>query len=148
MARYPIPEQMRSFAELKVALDDLPDQAMGDPIAICQIGKPYIEFLHRGLARPGDEEVIEREVVAAMVRSLNEYLGDKQGTIYWRERLEADVHPIAVVRYYDINGPDLDPTTNRRCVTDKNWVRIAAYCRLVRAEFKTMARGDVSAKAA
>jgi hypothetical protein len=131
-------EDVHSFAELKKIADGLDDQTTGEPNAICEIGTPYIEFLHKGLARPGDEAIIERVVVGAMVRALNVYLGDKHGTIYWRERLEMDVGPYGVVLRYDNNGPDIDEVTNRRCVKDKNWVRIGIYCRLVRAQYKAL----------
>jgi hypothetical protein len=138
MADSTIHREVRSIAELRAVLDELPDQTMGDRSAVSQIGKPYIEFLNMGLARPGDEAVIEREVVGAMVRSLNGYLNDKSGTIYWRTRLEVDVTPWYVILYYDNNGPDINALTDRKCVKDSKWVRIALYCRLVRAESKVV----------
>ena len=127
-----------TFAELRFLLDRLPDQTEGDPCAICQTGEPYVEFIVDMLARPGDEAAIERCAVELFSRQLSRYLSDKSGRIYWRTRLEHEWSPAYVVVRFDVNGPDLDYITDQRCVTDKNWRRIKGYCRLYRANFKSM----------
>ena len=139
---------LQSFDELKYALDNLPNQTDGDPCAVCQIGEPYIEFKVAMLARPGDEKIVERHVVSEIIRQLNEYLDGRGGRIYWRIRFESDVCEHAEILRLDVNGPDVDFITNERCVKDKNWRRIAAYCRLVRARMETMVLSAPAAVAA
>lgn len=129
---------MMTFEELRAALDALPDQTAGDPWVVSNIGEPYVEFRARALARPGDEALVERLVVDDLVRQLNAYFYDKDGRIYWRERLEVDRSQCSVVVRLDATGEDVDFVTNTRCVMDKNWVRIAGYCRLVRAKAATV----------
>ena len=127
-----------NFSGLKKWLAELPNQTVGDPTAICETGEPYIEFQESALARPGDVEVIEREVARRMGRRLGEYLDPRKGRIYWRIPFESDIDQTNVVVRYDENGPDLDPVLDRKCVMDKNWRRITAYCRLYRANFRAM----------
>jgi len=136
---------LQSFDELRRVLDNLPDQTDGDPCAICQIGELYIEFKVAMLARPGDEKIVERYVVYEMTRRLNEYLDERGGTIYWRIRFETDVDDHAETLRLDVNGPDRDFATDQRCIQDKNWRRVAAYCRLVRAKFPAMERAAPTA---
>ena len=128
-----LPAGMLSFAELEKALASIPDQTTGDPCAISNIGEPYVEFKAFAIARPGDEKMVERYVVASMVEQLNNYFSDKAGRIYWRMPFESDVKPESVVLRMDVNGPDKDFLTDQPCVMDKNWVRVAAHCRLIRA---------------
>ena len=121
------------FIELKKALEDLPNQVVGKPFSICEAGELYVEFLESALARPDDVEVIERNVVSLMARRLFDYLAGRSGRIYWRIPFEYEIaHHSEVVRY-DENGPDTDIFTDRRCVLDNNWRRVACYARLYRA---------------
>jgi hypothetical protein len=129
---------MKSFDELSRWLDEMPDQTDGDPCAISNIGELYIPFSATAIARPGDEKLVERQVVGNMVFQLKEYLATKSGRIYWRVRLQTEVQPHAEVLRFDVRGPDKDPFTDMPCVMDKNWVRISAFCKLVRATAKTM----------
>ena len=122
-----------SFDELTRELNGLPDQTVGRAYAISDIGEPYVEFLAICLARPGDEKIIETVVVAEMCKKLDAYFEGKSGRIYWRIPFETDVTPHEVVLRLDVNGPDLDFATGSKCVKDKNWIRVAAYCRLIRA---------------
>lgn len=125
-----------SFYDLVTQLDGIEDQAEGLPCQVSQIGEPYVEFKSVAMARPGDEAIIEKFVADDMARRLNEYCADREGTIYWRIRFETDVRPFPVVLRFDADGPDICFETNLRCVSDKNWIRIAAYCRMVRARVK------------
>lgn len=128
--------EYESFDEIASWLNNLEDQTVGDASAICEIGEPYIEFKCFGIARPGDEKIVERVVARDMSRKLSEYFSDKSGRIYWRVPLEVDVNPIEIVIRLDVNGPDIDFITNKRCISDKNWVRVACYCRLVKAKMR------------
>ena len=123
---------LMSFDELARALNDIPDQTMGIACSMSDVGEPYVEFLSAGLARPGDEKIIERYVVAEMCKKLDSYFKEKAGRIYWRIPFESCISPHEMVLRFDVNGPDVDFVTNEKCVKDKNWVRVAAYCRLVR----------------
>ncbi len=143
-----LPSGMMSVAELHAALNNIPDQTTGDPCAISDIGEPYVAFRSSAIARPGDEALVERYVVAAMVQQLNDYFDGKAGRVYWRERLEFDVGPHEVVLRMDVNGPDKDFLTDQPCVMDKNWVRLCLYCRLVRARCQTMPTPREQSKAA
>ena len=127
-----------SFIELKHWLDGLPDQQMGDPCAISNIGEPYIVFSVGALARPGDEAIVESIVAADMQRQIEAYLKDKSGRIYWRVPLEWEVAPYSVILRFDDNGIDKDFITDRRCVMDKSWLAVRGYCRLVKAKCRTM----------
>jgi hypothetical protein len=133
-----LPIGTMTFGVLKAALGAIPDQTTGDPYAISNIGEPYVEFASSAIARPGDEATVERFVAADMIRNLNAYFVGKSGRIYWRVPLETDVSPVSLVVRVDTNGEDVDPTTGERCVMDHNWVRISAYCRLVRAKAATV----------
>ena len=123
---------LASFDELERALNDIPDQTTGIAYAISDIGEPYVEFMAVGLARPGDEKIIERVVVADLCKRLDAYFKGKSGRIYWRIPFERDISQADVVLRLDVNGADTDFITGEKCVKDKNWVRVAAYCRLVR----------------
>jgi hypothetical protein len=123
-----------TFVGLRAALEEsIPDQVDGHSYSISDIGEPYIEFFAKGLARPGDERVVEGIVVEQIARQLAAYLDRRRGRVYWRERLQLEIEPQHIVVKFDSNGPDVDPLTNRRCVMDKNWLRVGAYCRLIRA---------------
>lgn len=148
MSQSQLPYGMLTFAELDHALNTIPDQTDGDSCAVSQIGEHYVEFLSVHIARPGDEKLVEQFVVSDMVRQLNSYFRDRSGTTYWRTRLETEIKPYDVVVRFDRNGPDLDFVTDQRCLKDKNWVRIAAYCRLVRARFPTMLVDNKKSEAA
>ena len=121
-----------SFDDLTRALNEMPDQTDGLPCAISDIGEPYVAFSAKGIARPGDEKIVERLVVAEMCEKLDQYFADKKGRIYWRTRLEIDREPHHVIQRMDANGLDEDFITGQKCVMDKNWRKIHAYCRLVR----------------
>lgn len=127
-----------SFIELKHWLDGLPNQVDGDPCAVSDIGEPYVAFHFGALARPGDVEVVESVVADYMRNALENYLKDKGGRIYWRTRLEWEIIPYSVIVKMDENGPDKDYVTDRKCVMDKNWRAVRCFCRLVRAQLKTM----------
>lgn len=122
-----------SFDELKRWLEGFEGQMVGIPTAVCQTGEHYVEFLESALARPGDEKVIESDVARAMQTRLAKYFEDRNGMIYWRIPIEFDVDKTSVVARYDDTGPDREFTTDRKCFLDKNWVRVAAYCRVFRA---------------
>lgn len=122
-----------SFLELKKYLHELPNQIIGVAAAVCETGEPYVEFQESALARPNDVEVIERKVAARMSRKLFDYIGKRSGRIYWRIPFEFDIAPTDVVVRYDENGPDKDAITDRKCVMDRNWRNVTAYCRLYRA---------------
>jgi hypothetical protein len=126
------------FESLHHWVKQLPDQTMGDPCAICQMGEPYVELLEQALSRPDDIAVIEIEVARKMLQRMATYLEDKSGRIYWRIPLETVIESHQVVVRYDANGPDIDFITDRKCFVDKNWKRVAAYCRLYRATHQTM----------
>lgn len=122
-----------SFADLKKWVEDLPnEQRRGSPTAVCkETGQEYTELFVYGLARPGDEAVVERDVATQMQQKICRALTDRvNSTIYWRIPLEWEIDQRALVVEYREDGPDLDFVTNERCVTDKNWMRVAAYCRL------------------
>ena len=121
-----------SFVELESALNEFPNQTDGDPCSVCEIGEEYIAFHARGLARPGDEKIIERLVVAEMCEKLDKYFEKKSGRIYWRERFISEVTPHSVVLRLDVNGSDDDFITGHKCIMDKNWLKVHAYCRLGR----------------
>lgn len=123
-----------TFVELKAWLAALPDQAMGTAGAVCETGEPYVEFAAFGIARPRDEAAVEAVVAECMERQIQRYFEDRKGRIYWRVPLETAVDQHAIVIRYDVNGPGTDFLTDQRCVLDKNWVRLAAYCRLYKAK--------------
>lgn len=122
-----------SFDEMKRWLDSIEGQTVGIPTAVCQTGEHYVEFFENGLARPSDTKVIEANVARAMQTRLAKYFEDRRGMIYWRIPFETVIEPTAVVVRYDEAGPDHDFMTDRRCVMDKDWVAVKAYCRLYRA---------------
>ena len=122
-----------TFAEHKDWLAKFPDQQDGLPCSVCETGEPYVEFRATALARPGDAATIEGLVADQMKNQLGEYLNGRRGRIYWRIRLETDIDDYPMVARYDDNGPDKDFMTDRRCHLDKNWKRVAAYCRVYRA---------------
>ena len=125
---------LTSLDALRGALMVMPDQTMGIPYSVSDIGEPYVAIFSKSLARPGDEKIIEHLVVTDMCEKLDTYFEDKVGRIFWRVPFETDVKPYEVVMRFDVNGPDVDFITGQQCVKDKNWVRIAAYCRLVRSK--------------
>lgn len=127
-----IPE-ITGFDSVESWLRSFPEQMMGIPTAICQTGEPYVEFLEFGLARPADVRVIEAIVARKFVDRIGAYLGQRAGHIYWRIPFERSNDPAPVVVRYDELGPDKDFITDRKCVMDKDWVRVACYCRLYRA---------------
>jgi len=136
-------DEYDGFDELRASLDRLPDQTDGDAAAICQTGEMYEEFFHVAIAREADIKAVERMVVKEFSRQIGAYLGKRHGRIYWRKRLETDISPYeVVVKFDDVNGPDVDFVTNRRCFKDKAWFRVACYCRLYRATNKTLERVD------
>ena len=122
-----------TFVQLDEWLGGFPQQMTGIPLYVCQTGEQHVKFLESGLARPDDGKVVEAHVARAMQDRLAEYLKPRHGMIYWRTRFETSIEPHAVVKYFDENGPDVDPLMNRKCVMDRNWVRIACHCRLYRA---------------
>lgn len=122
-----------TFESLQRRLAELPNQTMGNPSAVCETGEQYVVFSELGLARPDDVKTIEAEVAARMSRRLHEYLDKRFGRIYWRIPFEYEISDYGVIIRYDENGIDIDPTTNRKCVMDKKWKRVACYCRLYRA---------------
>lgn len=124
---------IRNFADVKLALEELPSQRVGNASAVCETGEVYTEFFEYGLARPKDAEVIERLVAQRMWRSLDLYLSARNGTVYWRVPFEHEIGQTNVVVRYDEDGTDVDPITERKCVMDKDWIKIACYCRLYRA---------------
>jgi len=140
--------EARTFADLQRWLADLPDQAKGDPCSVCQTGENYIEFHEYGLARPDDVAAIEAVVVQRMIRSLTTYLNPRKGRIYWRVPLEFSISETDVAVRFDDNGPEVDFVTNRKCVKDHNWRRVACYCRLYRANLPTVDRESTPAIAA
>lgn len=122
-----------SFAELQRWIDALPDQHLGVAGALSDVVEPYVEIMEGALARPGDVVVIESIVADFMQRRLKTYLNQRSGRIYWRVPFEWKIAPYPIVVRYDEDGPDIDFVTNQRCIKDKNWIGIKAYCRLVRA---------------
>lgn len=124
---------METLAELKQHLDAMPDQQRGRPSSVSDVGEPYVEIHEHAFARPSDVALIERVVAQKMLLSLNRYFDARRGRIYWRIPLEWDISPTRIVVRHDENGDDVDFTTNKKCVTDSNWIKIAAYCRLYRA---------------
>ena len=122
-----------TFSHLKEWLQQFNNQVDGAPCSVCQTGEEYIIFSCTALARPGDVDVIEKIVASQMYEKLSKYLDNKKGRIYWRERLECDISPFDVVIKVDANGPDFDFIIDRRCVKDKNWVKIQCFCRCYRA---------------
>ncbi len=130
-----------SFAGIKQWLSGLDDQTVGVPAAVCETGELYIEFFQAALARPEDVAVIEAHVAGQFAAQLTKYLAARSGRIYWRIPFESDVSDATAVVRYDVNGPDEDVLTGRKCILDKNWKRVACYCRLYRA---TMQAPDIS----
>jgi hypothetical protein len=128
-----------SLADLKRELDLLPDQQIGNSGAVSDVGEPYIEFYAHGIARPGDEKIVERHVANTMARQLRAYFGTKNGRIYWRHPLEFKVESHQEILRVDANGDDIDFVTGQKCVMDKNWLVVRAYCRLVKAKMKIAA---------
>jgi len=124
-----------SFISLKNYLDGINDQKMGDPCVVCETGETYKEFSEKRLCRPADIEIAESECAAAMRKRLDNYFSERQGRLYWRIPFEYERAPTAVVIRFDIDGPDLDFLTNRKCVTDKNWIQVQCYCRLYKSTF-------------
>lgn len=124
---------IETLARLKGHLDSLPDQQVGNASAISDVGEPYVELFEYAFARPDDVAIIERVVAQRMLLNLNHYLDGRNGRIYWRIPLEWDITPTKIVVKYDDDGPDIDFSTNQKCVKDGNWIKIAAYCRLYRA---------------
>lgn len=135
-----ISERLFSVSELERALNELPDQTDGDSHhpAISQAGEPYVSFLACGVARPGDEKIVERYVVQDMARRLNQYFDDKSGRIYWRERFTYEIRDHSVILRLDANGPDRDVITGEACVMDKNWRIWKMYSRVFRAKHSTV----------
>lgn len=133
-----------SFGELKTYLAGLSNQVVGAAASVCETGEPYVEFFEVGLARPADVEIIERLVAGRMGVHLQEYLGGRSGRIYWRIPFESEVTEYPIVARYDDNGPDRDVVTDRKCVFDRNWRRVACYCRLYRASLPTFDTAPVS----
>lgn len=121
------------FREIAIRLSAIRDQTMGIAGAICEAGEPYVELSDGAYARPDDVEKIEVVVANRMWRQLDGYLNKANGRVYWRMPFEYDIHDSHFVERFDVNGPDTDPMTDRKCVLDKNWKLIRCYCRLYRA---------------
>lgn len=68
-----------------------------------------------------------------MEAQLTHYFERREGRIHWRIPLETEISAHEVVVKYDESGPDIDSLVARRCVKDKNWMSVKAYCRLYRA---------------
>jgi len=128
-----------SLADLKRELDALPDQQMGNPTAVSDTGEPYVEFRAYGIARPGDEKIVERYVAKLMSSQLHSYFLSRIGRIYWRTPFEFETRPYEEVLRIDDDGEDVDFVTDQKCVKDKNWLLVTAYCRLVKAKNKVAA---------
>lgn len=123
--------EVLSFEDLRRWLASIPNQSRGTGITSMN-GRPYIEFSQMGIARPGDEAMVERVVAQTMQHTLVAYFSLRPGHLYWRLPLETDISAWSIITRYDDEGPDQDWITNRRCHVDKNWLRVAAYCRLVK----------------
>lgn len=136
--------EVSGFKELADRLKGLPDQTIGLPCHVCETGEPYQEFFSFGLARPDDVAVVERAVAGDMSKRLDEYLNSRGGRIYWRIPFEWEITQKPVVVRYDENGPDKDPVMDRKCVMDKNWLKVACYCRVYRAAMRLP--GDIEVK--
>ncbi len=127
------PNGASTFEELKEWISGLPNrQANGSPTNICsQTGDEYVEVFSRHAARPGDEKYAEKMVVEDMQRQICKLFTDRlHGTIYWRVPLETQIQKWSRVKEYREDGPDVDFLTDRRCVMDRNWKAVKAYCRL------------------
>lgn len=122
-----------TFAEVEVWLKNLPNQMMGISTAICQTGEPYVEFLESALVRPSDVKVVEAFVANKITQRLSSYFDNKSGIIYWRTPFEFAYNPLPQVVRYDESGPDVDFVTDRKCVMDTEWIKVAGYCRVYRA---------------
>lgn len=116
-----------SFAALSAWLNSLPIRQMdGSPTAICEsTGKAYVPHRVSGLARPGDEKIIEGYVAQRMQWSIVEAIGlvrakrPEDVTIHWRQRLEFEI-----CDYSKYDGAAW------RFVQVDNWGSVTAYCRL------------------
>lgn len=126
-----------SFDSIGHWLKHLDDQTTGLACHVSNAGEPYVEFIAQALSRPSDVEIIERQVATQFHAQLSSYLDARGGTIYWRIPFEFVIEEAAVVARYDINGPDKDFMTDRACFLDKDWKRIACYCRVYRATMRT-----------
>lgn len=135
------PDEVVGFADLKDRLAGLENQTIGVAGAVCETGEEYVQFQEYALSRPDDVAVIERIVARRMARRLLDYLGARGGRIYWRIPFEAEISPYAVVIRFDENGADTDAVSDRRCVLDRNWRRVASYCRVYRATHRALLSG-------
>lgn len=127
-----------SFTCLKAWLASFDDQTTGDPAAICQTGEPYVQFFASGLARPADVAAVEEVVAKNFHRQIEDYLNQRSGRIYWRTPFEHETTDTYVIERFDVNGPDTDPITDRKCFQDKNWKLLRCYARLYRATCRTV----------
>jgi hypothetical protein len=128
---------VRTFDQLKASLAALPNrQELGSPTTICeQTGEEYVEIFAAHMARPGDEKVAEEVVASWMQRQIYELFTDRvNGTTYWRVPLDFSIDSSQVIIEYRDDGPSIDVLTDRRCVMDRNWKRVAAYCCLTVAK--------------
>ena len=130
-----------SFADLREWLKSFPEQAMGNTGPFTEGGQPYKEFFSVSFARPNDVSLIESIVASDMRHRLELYFGNQRGRIHWRVPLESEAIPAHVVLRYDDNGPDTDYVIAKRCHTDKDWVRVACYCRLYYEQASEEAHG-------
>ena len=104
-----------SFDALVKRIDEMfPNAVTGRPVAISDVGEPYLEFFASSMSRPDtfDMKVAERHVAAIMGGILRAYFSSTAGNIYWRIRPEEDWSDAPQIIMYDENGPDIDVYTD------------------------------------
>lgn len=122
-----------SLAELQEWISKLPNrQEIGSPSPVCeQTGEAYEEIYYGHWARPGDEAFAEKLVAIHMQRRIaGLFDGRRNGVVYWRIPLEYEIRDDMQPIEYRDDGPDIDFLLDRRCVMDRNWKTVKAYCRL------------------
>jgi hypothetical protein len=97
-------------------------------------GEEYAEIAFSALSRSADEAIVSRFVLNAFSQLLTSYLSQTRGQVYWRIPLEEAWLDAPQVVRYDVDGPDIDFYTDRRCVLDRDWKRYGVYCRLLRSD--------------
>jgi hypothetical protein len=122
-------------------VNSLPYQTDGKKATLSETGEPYVEMFSIVPCRPDDVKVAERVVATVFARQLWSYLSSKSdGAIYWRVRPEFGVWPHQEVVSFDDAAPDYDAWTGKRCVMDRNWVIVKAYCRVLKTDKSPMDR--------
>lgn len=90
------------------------------------------EFCVKIFGRIGDVDKIKQKAARWGFMFLDRYIDQQggDGSIYWRERPEMEVHHAPYVVMVDEFGPDHDAMTDKRCFMDHDHFGASFYARL------------------